>query len=257
MDWLVPQWPAPPRVRALCTTRAGGVSAVPFDSLNLADHVGDNPAAVAANRALLQREMGARPIFLTQVHGVQTASLSDTTDDGAVADGCCTDQPGFACTVMVADCLPVLLTDEAGSVVAAAHAGWRGLAGQGGLGVLESVLSSLDLLRGSKALAGRSDILAWLGPCIGAQAFVVGSDVRDAFVAQDSDAAVMFVAKSGEKWLANLQGLARRRLQSQGVTRIYGNDGTDGWCTVSQPSRYFSYRRDGTSGRMAACIWLS
>jgi YfiH family protein len=206
---------------------------------------------------LLQQEMGARTIFLTQVHGVGTVKLSGATNTCTEADGCCTDQPGFACTVMVADCLPVLLTDERGTVVAAAHAGWRGLAGQGGLGILESVLSSLDLLRGSKALAGRSDILVWLGPCIGAQAFVVGADVRDAFVAQDSDAAAMFVVKSGEKWLADLQGLARLRLQAQGVTKIYGNDGTERWCTVSHPARYFSYRRDGTSGRMAACIWLS
>jgi YfiH family protein len=257
MDWLVPQWPAPPQVRALCTTRTGGSSAAPFDSLNLGDQVGDSPAAVAANRALLQQALGVRPIFLTQVHGVQTARLSDATDTGTEADGCYTDQGGFACTVMVADCLPVLLTDERGSVVAAAHAGWRGLAGQGGRGILESVLSSFDELRGAGASVDRSDILAWLGPCIGPRAFEVGADVRDAFVSQDPEAAAMFVAQPGKKWLADLQGLARLRLRALGVHKIHGNDGTGNWCTVSHPERYFSHRRDAVSGRMAACIWLA
>jgi YfiH family protein len=257
MDWLVPQWPAPPQVRALCTTRAGGSSGAPFDALNLGDHVGDSPAAVTANRALLQQVLGVRPIFLTQVHGVQTVSLSDATDTGTQADACCTDQGGFACTVMVADCLPVLLTNERGSVVAAAHAGWRGLAGQGGVGILESVLSSMDQRRRSDMPAGHSDILAWLGPCIGPKAFVVGPDVRDAFVSQDPEAAAMFVVQPGKKWLADLQGLARLRLRSLGVQRIYGNDGSGSWCTVSHPARFFSHRRDGVSGRMAACIWLA
>ena len=257
MDWLVPQWPAPPHVRALCTTRVGGRSGAPFDSLNLGDHVGDSPAAVAANRSLLRQALGARPIFLKQVHGVQTLRLSDASADGTQADACCTHQAGLVCTVMAADCLPVLLTDERGSVVAAAHAGWRGLAGQGGPGILESVLSSLDLLQGGDALSGRSGILAWLGPCIGPQAFVVGSEVRKAFVSQDSEAAALFAAVTGEKWLADLQGLARLRLNALGVRKIYGNDGTGAWCTVSNRARYFSHRRDGVSGRMAACIWLA
>jgi YfiH family protein len=158
---------------------------------------------------------------------------------------------------MAADCLPVLLTDERGSVVAAAHAGWRGLAGQGSPGILESVLSALDLLPGGDALSARSGMLAWLGPCIGPQAFVVGSDVRNAFVSQDSAAAALFAAVAGEKWLADLPGLARLRLNALGVRKIYGNDGTGAWCTVSDPARYFSHRRDGVSGRMAACIWLA
>jgi YfiH family protein len=260
MDWLVPQWPAPFHVRALCTTRTGGSSAAPFDSLNLGDHVGDSPAAVAANRSLLRQALGARPIFLKQVHGVQTLRLSDASADGAEADACCTQQAGLVCTVMAADCLPVLLTDERGSVVAAAHAGWRGLAGQGGQGghgILESVLSSLEQLRGVEATADHSDILVWLGPCIGPSAFQVGADVRDAFVSQDPQAAAMFVAQAAEKWLADLAGLARLRLAALGVRRIYGNDGTGAWCTVSDPARYFSHRRDGVSGRMAACIWLA
>lgn len=257
MDWLVPQWPAPSRVRAMCTTRAGGVSKAPFDSLNLGEHVGDSRAAVAINRALLQQAMGVPPIFLTQVHGVQTTKLSDTSSGLVHADACTTDQPGLACTVMVADCLPVLLTDERGSVVGAAHAGWRGLAGQRGDGILESVLSSFDQLRGSVGPAGRSDILVWLGPCIGPQAFEVGAEVRDAFVLQDPDAAAMFVAQPGKKWLADLPGLAHLRLRALGVKKVYGNDGTGNWCTVSNAARYFSYRRDGLSGRMAACIWLA
>ncbi len=257
MDWLLPRWPAPPRVRALCTTRTGGHSTAPFDSLNLGDHVGDSPSAVAANRALLQQAMGVHPVFIKQVHGTQTVRLSDTADTGMEADACCTKLGGLACTVMVADCLPVLLADTQGRVVAAAHAGWRGLAGQGGVGVLESVLSSVDELRGAEANAGRSDILAWLGPCIGPQVFEVGMEVRDAFVSQNRQAAAMFVARGGGKWLADLQGLARLRLRSLGIERIYGNDGTQAWCTVGQPVRYFSYRRDGVSGRMAACIWLA
>ena len=257
MDWLVPQWPAAPQVRALCTTRLGGRSAAPFDSLNLGDHVGDSPAAVAANRFLLRQVLGARPIFLKQVHGVQTLRLSEASADGTEADACCTQQAGLVCTVMAADCLPVLLTDERGSVVAAAHAGWRGLAGQGGPGILESVLSALDLLPGGDAPSARSGMLAWLGPCIGPQAFVVGSDVRNAFVSQDSAAAALFAAVAGEKWLADLPGLARLRLNALGVRKIYGNDGTGAWCTVSDPARYFSHRRDGVSGRMAACIWLA
>ena len=257
MDWLEPQWPAPPQVRALCTTRVGGVSKAPFDCLNLGDHVGDSQIAVAANRALVQQTLGARACFLTQVHGTKTVELLDAPDTSAEADGCITRRPGLACTVMVADCLPVLLTNQRGSVVAAAHAGWRGLAGHGGGGILESVLSSFNALRGSDAQEDRSDILAWLGPCIGPLAFVVGADVRDAFVSQHLDAAAMFVAQSGEKWLADLQGLARLRLRSLGVREIYGNDGSPSWCTLSNAERYFSYRRDRVCGRMAACVWLA
>jgi YfiH family protein len=257
MDWLVPQWPAPPQVHALCTTRTGGNSAAPFDSLNLGDHVGDSAATVAANRALLQRAMGVRPIFLTQVHGTHAVSLSEASNTGIEADGCSTNQQGLVCTVLVADCLPVLLADERGSAVAAAHVGWRGLAGQGGVGVLESVLSSFDQTRGAGATADHSDILAWLGPCIGPRAFEVGADVREAFVSQDTDAAAMFVDQPGSKWLADLQGLARLRLRALGVHKIHGNDGTGSWCTFNHPERYFSHRRDAVSGRMAACIWLA
>lgn len=259
-DWLVPQWPAPVNVHAVCTTRAGGMSVAPFDSLNLGDHVGDRPLDVAANRAILQQAIHARPVFLSQVHGTHVESISGDTRHGMPADGCITDQPRVVCTIMVADCLPVLLTNGKGSLVAAAHAGWRGLAGEGGRGVLEAVIERFSAQAPVNKAQVATKIIAWLGPCIGPQSFEVGDEVRDAFVAHDPAALAMFTPKAGDsssgKWLADLQGLARMRLAAQGVTQIYGNDGTQPWCTVNNPSRFFSYRRDRVSGRMAACIWL-
>ena len=265
-DWLVPDWPAPAGVRAVFTSRAGGVSAVPFDSMNLGDHVGDLPASVAANRSILQRATGAHAVFLSQVHGVETLQLGAASPDGQPADACVTAQRTLACTVMVADCLPVLLATHDGAVVAAAHAGWRGLAGAGnsrGRGVLESVYASFSAL----VQAGRAQeaikSIAWLGPCIGPSAFEVGEEVKTAFTARQPDAAQFFVPAGSGKYLANLPGLARLRLQALGVTQVYGNDGSAPWCTVGNPSRFFSHRRDagipgngfGTTGRMAACIW--
>ncbi len=248
---ITPEWPAPAGVHALCTTRAGGVSAPPYDSLNLGDHVNDDPASVQVNRLVLQRSMGARPVFLQQVHGAQVVQLAPGTPDGTQADGCVTTQAGVACTIMVADCLPVLFADPQGRAVAAAHAGWRGLAGEGGRGILEETHARL-------AAAGSGDTLVWLGPCIGPSAFEVGDDVKAAFESVDAGAAALFRphATAG-KWLADLQGLARRRLAALGITRIYGNDGSDAWCTVGNPSRFFSHRRDRVSGRFAACIWLA
>ncbi|MFZ4480458.1 MAG: peptidoglycan editing factor PgeF [Rhodoferax sp.] len=255
-EWLVPDWPVAERVNAVCTTRAGGTSLAPFDSLNLGEHVGDSTVSVAANRALLQQAIDARPVFLSQVHGTHVAFLSGTVPAQTVADACVTDRPRLACTIMVADCLPVLLTDQAGSAVAAAHAGWRGLAGQGGKGVLESLVSSFRSLRARADKQPASQIIAWLGPCIGPSAFQVGGEVRQAFVAQDAAAGALFRRQAGDKWLADLQGLARLRLAALGVAQVHGNDGSDSWCTVGNPSRYFSYRRDRVCGRMAACIWL-
>ena len=257
-DWLVPQWPAPAQVHALCTTRAGGQSVAPYHSLNLGDHVGDDPLAVAANRAVLHQAIGAQPVFLSQVHGTQVQWLAADTARGTPADGVITDQPHIACTIMVADCLPVLLTNAQGSRVAAAHAGWRGLGGAGGHGILEAVLAcfSSPVGAGADPAFDASKIMALLGPCIGPQAFEVGDEVRDLFVAQQPVARAMFTPQAGNKWLADLQGLARLRLAALGVTQIYGNDGTRAWCTVSQPSRFFSYRRDHVTGRLAACIWL-
>ena len=255
-DWLQPQWPAPVRVQALCTSRNGGSSSGTYDSLNLGDHVGDAPAAVTANRATLAKALGGRPVFLSQVHGDSVASLNPGSADGQVADAAITCQTGVACTIMVADCLPVLLTDLKGRRVAAAHAGWRGLAGAGGQGVLESTFKAFraPALDGIEVVA--TEIIAWLGPCIGPQAFEVGDEVRQAFVAHHPAAADMFVAGAPGKWWANLAGLARQRLAALGVQQVFGNDGGPAWCTVSQSSRFFSHRRDRVSGRMAACIWL-
>lgn len=249
--WIAPEWPLPPNVRAACTTRTGGQSAAPYDSLNLGGHVGDAPEAVAANRALLAQAIAARPVFLNQVHGQATALLAGGEPDGTIADACITTASGIACTIMVADCLPVLLALRDGRAVAAAHAGWRGLAGTGGRGVLESVWESLRERTGAQA----RDTTAWLGPCIGPAAFEVGEEVKAAFEATDSGAAALFQPHGPGKWLAHLPGLARRRLRALGLTELYGNDGSPGWCTVANPLRFFSHRRDRVSGRFAACIW--
>ncbi len=245
-DWIVPDWPAPPGVHAVCTTRAGGVSAGCYAGLNLGDHVGDDPDAVRSNRGQLADAIGARPVFLQQVHGTGVAAIPGTAADGTAADGCTTVERGVACTIMVADCLPVLFTDEAGRRVAAAHAGWRGLAA----GVLERTLDAFQHEGG----AGR--VIAWLGPCIGRDAFEVGDEVRIAFESLAPEAHACFEPTGARgKWMADLAGLARQRLRAAGVTRLYGNDGTDAWCTVHNPLRFFSHRRDRVSGRFAACIW--
>lgn len=260
--WLLPDWPVPPRVRAVCTTREGGVSGGPWQGLNLGDHVGDTPAVVQANRVLLAQAVGAPPVFLQQVHGVEVTALHAGVEHTLppVADACVTTDAGVVCTVMVADCLPVLFAHTQRTVVGAAHAGWRGLAGAQGRGVLESTFERFRALaQEDKALCAMNTV-AWLGPCIGPTAFEVGDEVRAAFVQDDAGAAGMFQPGAPGKWRANLQGLARRRLLALGVTQIYGNDGSDSWCTVRNPSRFFSHRRDsvalGGSGRFAACVWI-
>jgi YfiH family protein len=245
--WLVPQWPLPAGVRALCTTRAGGMSLPPYDAFNLGDHVGDAPEAVAAHRRVLAQQLGARPVFLQQVHGASAVRLDASTLDATVADACWTADAGIACTIMVADCLPVLMAAPDGRAVAAAHAGWRGLAG----GVVEHALGALCDAAGAPASA----ITVWLGPCIGPQAFEVGDEVREAFVAEDAAAAALFAPHGRGKWLADLAGLARQRLTRAGVAQVHGNDGSAPWCTVGNPSVFFSHRRDRVSGRFAACIW--
>jgi YfiH family protein len=251
-DGIVPDWPAPPGVRALFTTRAGGLSLAPFDSFNLGDHVRDEPLAVAGNRERLAALTApARPAFLQQVHGTGVALLTADTPDGTQADACVARGPGRAATIMVADCLPVLLAHSSGTAVAAAHAGWRGLA----QGVIESAVGAL------REAAGDGDVMAWLGPCIGPQAFEVGPEVCEAFVRADPEAAAHFwPATAPGKFLADLPALARRRLQAVGVSSVHGNDGGIDWCTVTQTSRFFSHRRDavplGSTGRMAACVWV-
>jgi YfiH family protein len=249
---FTPDWPAPAGVRALCTTREGGVSAAPFDGFNLGDHVRDDPAAVAANRAALAGLTApARPVFLQQVHGTAVLALDAATPDGGVADAALVTTPGVAATIMVADCLPVLLAHGSGRAVAAAHAGWRGLEG----GVLEAAVQAL------RAAAGPGEVIAWLGPAIGPTAFEVGDEVRAAFVAADPAAQAHFgVHDTPGKWWADLPALARQRLAAAGVASVHGNHGSAAWCTVSQPSRFFSHRRDaarlGSTGRFAASVWI-
>lgn len=258
-DWLIPQWPAPARVRAVCTTRAGGVSAAPYDSLNLGTHVGDDPAQVARNRARVQSALGAKAVFMDQVHGTDLLELDAQTPDNLAADGSYTCQPGLACTVMVADCLPILLCNSAGTQVAAVHAGWRGLAGAAGdgRGVAEVIFKRFMPVTPVDTAQAAPKIIAWLGPCIGPDTFEVGAEVRAAFVATLPQAAQCFKPLPSGKWLANLPALARQRLLAAGVSAVYGNDGSRSWCTVANPSRFFSYRRDRVTGRQAACIWLA
>ncbi|MCJ7556264.1 MAG: peptidoglycan editing factor PgeF [Gammaproteobacteria bacterium] len=239
--FIVPDWPAPERVRALSTLRHGGVSEGSYKGLNLGAHVGDDAQAVAANRALLAQPPGpaAQPRWLEQVHG-HVAIAADDWLPGIRADACVAMQPDQVCAVLTADCLPVLFCDEAGQCVAAAHAGWRGLLS----GVLENTLMLMS--------APSSRLLAWLGPAIGPMAFEVGDEVRAAFVGQTPDAEKFFAPNPAGRWQADLAGLARQRLNRLGLERIYGG----GFCTASDPERFYSYRRDGQCGRMASMVWL-
>jgi len=240
-ELLIPTWPAPTAVHAVISTRIGGVSLPPFDSLNLGDHVGDDPAAVAENRKRLEvvARLPATPIWLNQVHGTRVLDCALPLESRE-ADASMTSQPNQVCVVMTADCLPVLFCNRAGSRVAAVHAGWRGLAD----GVIEA------------ALAGFEDpvdqLLAWLGPAIGPDAFEVGPEVRERFLQDDPQAAGAFHPGRPGHWLADIYWLARLRLQRAGVGFIGGGD----YCTVTDPKRFFSYRRDGVTGRMASLIWI-
>jgi len=237
-DWLLPDWPAPDSVRACVTTRAGGVSQAPFDGLNLGDHVGDDPAAVAANRTRLVEALGCRPAWLQQVHSPDAVEADPR--QVPTADASWTATPGTACAVLTADCLPALFCDRAGTRVAAAHAGWRGLAG----GVLENTVA---------ALGGEPDkLLVWLGPAIGPQSFEVGAEVREAFLTRHAEAERAFVPSANAgKFMADLYSLARIRLAAIGVTAVHGG----GLDTFSDP-RFFSYRRAARTGRFASLVWL-
>lgn len=249
-EFIVPEWPAPRRVRCLQTTRQGGVSLPPYDSFNLGDHVGDAAEAVAANRALLAPHLPGTPVWLAQVHGTRVLELpADKGGPGEEgpreegpweADGVVSRSPGQVCAVMTADCLPVLFCDRAGTVVAAAHAGWRGLLA----GILENTVTAMGI-------AG-AEILAWLGPAIGAEAFEVGAEVRAAFLARDAASASCFWAGAAGRYWADLQGLARQRLAACGLQSVQGGSG----CTYRDSEAFFSYRRDGHTGRMASLIWL-
>jgi YfiH family protein len=211
---------------------------------------------VQCNRSVLQEALGVKLVFLQQVHGTELLELTQSTPNDQSADAAFTRSAGLACTITVADCLPVLLCDLAGTMVAAVHAGWRGLAGLEGVGVLEQIHKQFVALTPVRPAQEATEVIAWLGPCIGASAFEVGSEVRLALVQGRPEAEHCFMPLSKGKWLADLPALARLRLKALGIERVFGNDGSAPWCTVSNPSRFFSYRRDHVCGRQAACIWL-
>jgi YfiH family protein len=236
---IIPDWPAPANVRSLQTTRAGGISSAPYDSLNLGDHVGDAPLAVQRNRMQLNSLLPSEPVWLNQVHGTTVAN-ADRASCLPQADACIARHRAAVCAVMTADCLPVLLCDTQGSVVGVAHAGWKGLAA----GVIEATVKSMDV--------APETVMAWLGPAISRDAFEVGDEVRAAFVAVQPQAASAFVAGKSGKWFADLYALARLRLNALGITRVFGG----GSCTFGERERYYSYRRDGATGRMGTFIWL-
>ena len=238
---IFPDWPAPARVRAVSTTRWGGVSPPPYDSLNLAEHVEDDPACVAENRRRLAVAVGlsAEPAWLHQVHG-SVVVAAETVAAPVTADAAWTRASGRACVVMTADCLPVLLCDRAGTVVAAAHAGWRGLAG----GVIAATVAAMPV--------PPAKLLAWLGPAIGPEAFEVGDEVRAAFLALDAGNAACFRPSPAGRWLADIYELARQQLHGLGVAAVYGGE----FCTFNDPARFFSYRREYRTGRMATLIGL-
>ena len=238
-DWIVPDWPVPERVRALITSRNGGGSTGPYASMNLGLRVDDQPDRVEANRRRLKHFLPAQPRWLDQVHGT-TVVDAETVTHPVPADASFTKSPGCVSVIMVADCLPILFADRTGRTVAAAHAGWRGLAA----GIIENTVHALD--------TPPQNLLAYLGPAIGPSAFEVGSDVRDAFVAVDPAADYAFQPHKPGKWLADLFVLARQRLARAGLSNVYGG----GQCTYSDPARFFSHRRDKVSGRMAALIWI-
>lgn len=235
---ILPDWPAPARVHGLMTVRTGGVSQAPWSSFNLGDHVGDDPTHVAANRVSLRRQLPAEPAWLRQVHSARVVEAG--RDPNPEADASFSRETGQVCAVLTADCLPVLFCDRAGSVVAAAHAGWRGLAD----GVLEATVAAMQV--------APREVMAWMGAAIGPQAFEVGDEVRAAFVTQQPEAAAAFVPHAPGKWLADIYALARIRLGHAGVEAVYGG----GRCTFNETDVFYSYRRDGVTGRMASLIWL-
>ena len=257
---IVPDWPAPARVRAASTQRPGGVSRGSYASLNLSTGVGDDATTVARNRRILAQmlDLPAEPLWLRQVHGTTVLDLDGggppaatqhseqlsprqpTSRQPPAADGAVTSRPGEPCVVLTADCLPVLLCNASGTRVGVAHAGWRGLAG----GVLESAVRKMAVDRGQ--------LLAWIGPGIGSRAYEVGGEILEQFAASDPDAAQYFAPNANGRWQADLYGLARQRLRAAGVEAVYGG----GWCTHTESEHFFSHRREAPCGRMATLIWL-
>ncbi|WP_024302545.1 peptidoglycan editing factor PgeF [Pseudogulbenkiania sp. MAI-1] len=239
-DWLTADWPAPTKVRTLITTRKGGVSEPPYDSFNLGTHVGDLPEHVSLNRETLRRYVPEEPAWLSQVHGTRVVDAAEVSETPPEADASFSRTPDAVCVIMTADCLPVLLANRDGSVVGAAHAGWRGLCD----GVIEAAVAAMN--------EPAANLMAWLGPAIGPDAFEVGAEVRAAFMAHDPAAAQAFTDIGEGKYLADIYALARQRLTALGITEVYGGD----FCTVIDRERFFSYRRDRTTGRMASLIWI-
>lgn len=243
LAFIQPNWPAPKNVRAIQTTRQGGFSQAPYDNFNLAMHVGDDAMTVAKNRQLLTPYLPSEPVWVNQVHGVRVidAATSSCLED---ADASIARQKNVVCVTMTADCLPLLMCDKNGTVVAAAHAGWRGLCD----GVIEATIQ--------KMAVQPAEILVWLGPAIGPESFEVGEDVRHAFLAHDAQAEKVFKKLNAEKWLCDLYALAKQRLNALGVQQIYGASMNENFSTFQQQDQFFSYRRDKTTGRMASLIWL-
>jgi YfiH family protein len=236
-----PDWPAPANIKSITTTRHGGVSISPYDQLNLGLHVGDHKHHVEQNRQQIVQlaQLPEHPRWLNQVHGTQVTQ-SKQWSAGTKADAISSQEKNHVCAIMTADCLPILLCNQQGDTVAAIHAGWRGLAA----GIIEKTLHSFA--------CDHSAIIAWLGPAIGPNAFEVGSEVVELFVKQDPQAFNAFKQTDSQHFLANIYLLAQQRLNLCGVTKIYGGE----CCTVSNPNRFFSYRRDGVTGRMASMIWI-
>lgn len=248
MRWIInPQvfsadWPAPSTIKTLFSTRKGGVSQAPFSSLNLGDHVNDNVEDVTVNRQLFTSFLPSSPVWLSQVHGTDVIELTSSAHviDPPVADGSFSKQPNQVCCVMTADCLPVLICNLQGTQVAAVHAGWRGLLD----GIIEQAIDQFD---------PSDELLAYLGPAIGANAFEVGAEVKQAFCERDPSVINAFRSSVNKgKWLADIYELARNRLNGKGVGGVYGGQ----FCTVTEKERFFSFRRDGQTGRMASCIWI-
>jgi polyphenol oxidase len=242
LEWLTPEWPVPPGVRAISSWRGGGLSVAPFESLNLGGHVGDRPEVVAENRRRLcvAARVPAEPVWLSQEHGAEVLDLDVRGHAGRIADASFTRGPRRVCAILTADCLPVLLASDSGGAVAAAHAGWRGLTA----GVIEATVQALSVPPRS--------LLAWLGPGIGRAHFEVGPEVREALLSADPEAGHAFEPNARGRYFADLALLAQRRLESLGIERIYGGNA----CTYASPERYFSHRRDGRTGRQATLIWL-
>lgn len=243
LDFIIPQWPAAAHVKSLQTTRTGGVSLAPYASLNLGAHVNDDPLAVAHNRQLLASYLPSAPVWINQVHGTEVVA-AETNHSLQNADGAYTASKNIVCVTMTADCLPILLCDKRGTVVAAVHAGWRGLCD----GVIETAID--------KMAVASSEILAWLGPAIGPHAFEVGADVRSQFMQHDEQARHAFKPYA-DKWRCDLYLLATQRLNNRGVTQLYGGGINADFCTYSDATRFYSFRRDNVTGRMATLIWLS